>query len=715
MSIAWADLKKAIKANVFPTGEAPNLVAAHDKSFVDCMIDLQMAVDCLQVDNTSLYPQCATFYNCGLTVFDAPRGFIKKVSVLGQKTLSNQTTSGGSGGSTGTASSQIADVFIPPKGKGYQGSDILAIFDPPPPVTVIAKIAQAGPYTLQVNQVLGVAADGTGPQFVRTTLTYTDQNGQLQSATPAPDCTWGTSTTGSVTVQCAANSQVNATIEVTNVPFTDGGYTIEVIVTSLGSTGGNNGSNNPVTTGDPEFCSEIVYNQVDPCLIHNYLRGSRARGCCLSIPLFFGLDPLSCGGRSNFPVPTDQGLPAGLPLLPLGFHYPQTSTDKQYRSQMGIWAIERGKIYIAPWINSNETVLVMWDGIKRQFGDADQVDDDPLLAEALEAWVRFKHAGTFDHDYEAEANAKDAYYGSVAMPGARQKLVHNCIEENRTRGCESSRARGSVTSVVSLFYNDAQTATATCPTGSTGNSVSVTIPAGTVGSNISVADANTKAKAQALTQAQAQLVCTPTAQTYTNDAQTANVSCVGEPDAPTPEGQPVSVTVPAGTVTSTVSKADANAKALALAQSQASDKLACKFWNAPQTYTATCPNNQAITNTQTVAAHTYSSTLSQADADQQALTAATNAANNAINCPGGGGTFYSTQQVVSTTQSCGVLTGGPNRVVQIIVTVVAGFATSIISQYDANQKAYSQGAGLAAATAQQYCSQGKFGTYNITL
>lgn len=51
--------------------------------FVDALIDLQTWVECLQQNNTTTFPHCATFYNCGLTIIDAaPRGIIKRLSVI---------------------------------------------------------------------------------------------------------------------------------------------------------------------------------------------------------------------------------------------------------------------------------------------------------------------------------------------------------------------------------------------------------------------------------------------------------------------------------------------------------------------------------------------------------------------------------------------------------------------------------------------------------
>lgn len=62
----------------FP-GEAKSLVPAHDKFFLEAMIELQRWVPCLQVNHTSVYPACSTYVQCGLTVVEAPSGVIKRV------------------------------------------------------------------------------------------------------------------------------------------------------------------------------------------------------------------------------------------------------------------------------------------------------------------------------------------------------------------------------------------------------------------------------------------------------------------------------------------------------------------------------------------------------------------------------------------------------------------------------------------------------------
>jgi hypothetical protein len=559
MPFTLGQLKFDVRQQLWPQGEARNLVPRHDRDFVDCLVDLQTHVDCLQQDNNNVIDQCATFYKCGITVLEAPRGIVKSLSVV--------------------------DRINPDTHKE----------DPESPI---------------------------------------------------------------------------------------------------------------------DWCSDIHYREIDFCHVSAYFAASQRRGCCLPIPLFFGL---TCS-KGLYPIPTDEGVPKSLPALPLGYHYPQTSTDRTYgRAQQGFWAKDRGKIYIVPWLQSTETVLIKWDGIKRTWADADLIDDDPLLQQAVFEYMRWKHADRWDKDEAEAARAQAAYVGAPGTIGAREMLIHQCREETRARACEGSNARSSPLSITNLFYNDEQSASATCPDGTSGSSVSVTIPAGTVASGVSVADANQKAKAQASAQATSQLDCADQEATFTNDAQTATASCQGSGSAPPPEGQPVTVTIPAGTVESTVSKADANAQALALAETQAAAELTCTFWNSAQTYTATCANNNPAGNvTKTIAPHTYSSTFSQADADAQALNAAKAQAETALSptCSGAG-VFVNTQQIVTITLlNCITPLTRQRCAVSMRVTIGAGIVTSTVSQADANLNAQNLGRQIGTGRAQIYCSTGQCGTYD---
>lgn len=555
----FGDLKNELRQVIFPTGEAKNLVTAHNKFFLDAVMDLQQWVECLQFDNTQLVPHCATFYKCGLTVFDAPRGIIRAVSVI---------------------------------------------------------------------------------------------------------------------------DKLN-----------------------------DDGEEDPAAADD--WCSEITYARVHPCHIQQWL--SRAAmsansGCCLSLPSFFALP--GCSGATA-PKPTDEGVDKLAPL-PLGFHYAQVSTDSGRRAPSGIWAMERGKIYIAPWIQSTETVVIKWDGIKRVWQDADPIDDDPLLKTAVEEYVRWQHAAKFDKDMIEAGRAAQAFGDK------RTELIRQCREETRERDCEASHARASAVTATNLFYNEPQQFTANCESNQTGESVTATVPSGTVASNVSVADANQKALDQAKSNAEAQLDCADNALTYTNDEQSYTASCIILTDPPVgtpyPEGPSVTVTIASGTVTSTISKADANTKALAQARIEAEAQVSCTFWNAEVEYTASCPSGTVGSNqTVTVAAHTHSSEISQSDADAKALNAAKTAAENALACTGGSGQFLfeNTEQVSTKTKLC-TKSNGDICIVVVTVTIPAGRFTSVISQNDANQLAKSYAASYAFGLVNTRCTLQLCGEFSIT-
>jgi hypothetical protein len=156
---------------------------------------------------------------------------------------------------------------------------------------------------------------------------------------------------------------------------------------------------------------------------------------------------------------------------------------------------------------------------------------------------------------------------------------------------------------------------ARCAVDATGGSpTTVTIDVGSVTSAVSKADAN----AQALAQAESQIVCL-----YPNTEQTVTCDDVA-PDADVTANNPV--VIAAGTVLSSVSVDDANEQALVAGQLL----LQCQWSNTLQA-PVVCPNNggQAASETASPvysvqpAAGSFISTLSRADANALALAFAT--------------------------------------------------------------------------------------------
>lgn len=563
MITTWGQLKTKLRNLLWVDGEGENLVAAHDQSFEEAMVDLQMWVECLQQDNVTMFPACSTYFQCGLTVIQAPVGAIRSVSVLDR-------------------------------------------FDP----------------TTKVE---------------------------------------------------SADAEI-------------------------------------------QWCEEVGYNPVDFCHIQNYIKRCQSVRYCLPFSYYFGLSITNCP-KGAYPTPTGEGLPAGLPILPLGFQYAQTSTDAAARALEGRWAMSRGKIYIGPWIQSTEAVKVVWDGIKTEWTDADPVETDPLIERALKAWVRRDHARDWDKKSD-EAAAADVDYVS-----ARQDLMHRCREETRQRDCiEVSHARSSPASLSALYFNDEQRYTAECGAGYTGDDVTQVIQAGTVGSSVSKQDANQRALETAKSQAEARLVCVAETATYWNDEQTAVAECTTDAQHPPVEGSPVTRTIPANTISSTVSKAAANAAALAQALELAQSARECVWWNMAQDYTAECPSGTTGPDViKSVAAHTYSSSISQEDADAQALNAAKVAAESELICNAVPVVYQSYPQNGFVKIQCPRCTpsGGGQVVIPQFVTVTfmvaAGYATSIISQADANTLAINIGRSRANAMAQNYCLGGLCGSYTLNI
>lgn len=541
----YGEFTREVKALVFPAGEAPNLVAAHNKAIVQALVDIQKWVECQQQDNKSLHPQCATYYRCGLTYLPAPEGVIKKV--------------------------QVVDRINPETG--------------------------------------------------------------LEDA-----------------------------------------------------------------TADYDWCSAVDYYEVPAFYMDRYLARSRQIGSCIPAATFFGLSPISCAkGAYRIPVPTNAGLPTNLRPLPLGFVYPQDSTDATGRALSGVWAKERGNIVIAPWIQSTEMVVVIWDGIKRTWADDEEVSENPLVMQAVQEWLRWDHFKNWDKDYDASSAANAAYKTTLAT------LMHECREQTRVRGEGSgqnegaSHARGSAGSVSRLYYNTAQSYTAECGAGFDGAAVTVQIPEGTVGSTVSVADANRMAADQAKADAEAQLDCSAIVPTFTNDSDvTATATCEDHPshdeDHPAPTGSVSTATVKAGTVTGSTQEA-ANAAAEAKAAQEAIAGLDCTFYSKESELTATCDTDPSITVTLPIAEGLKSSTLSEADADAQAEAEVSNAAMAQLYADGCHEQVWNDAQQTFRSFDCNVLevTGGALRPVIVYATFrIAANRVSGTDKLDANQKAFAQ-------------------------
>lgn len=236
MAYTFATLKAEIKTLVWPDGVPESLDASVNSFFQQAMIDLQRWVECLQVRNVSLFPFCATYFRCGCSVIDAPRGRINRIATV--------------------------------RGENY--------------------------------------------------------------------------------------------------------------------------------------CDPVQYYQVS----YDRLMGWSRRFTALVSP----------------PVNT------GLAKLPLGFKYPESSTNNKFgRALEGLWAIEKGRLFIAPWIQSDELVAVEWDGLQRKWAEGDLVPDEEDFKQAVKLYVQAQFAKEFDGDADKYLLMKSDY------EEARATLMWQCREETRLR------------------------------------------------------------------------------------------------------------------------------------------------------------------------------------------------------------------------------------------------------------------------------------------
>lgn len=125
--------------------------------------------------------------------------------------------------------------------------------------------------------------------------------------------------------------------------------------------------------------------------------------------------------------------------LPMGFQPADASTDCQCgRARSGIWAIKDRNIYIAPWIQSNELIVVEWRGVKTEWSDTDLVNPAQDYKKALKAYVQYGH----ERDY-GDFNKAQMYLTRV--PGMMDRglfadaladLIWQCDQQTKVRKTE---------------------------------------------------------------------------------------------------------------------------------------------------------------------------------------------------------------------------------------------------------------------------------------
>lgn len=135
----------------------------------------------------------------------------------------------------------------------------------------------------------------------------------------------------------------------------------------------------------------------------------------------------------------DARTPTGLPDLGFGVRKEEVASDwAQGRARIGAWAHYRGKLYVAPWLQTYEMLVVEWDGEKTEWQESDGVDPELWRADAekaVEEYVQWRHEKRFG-DLGVAREIKVDFDKSLA------ELMHWCREKTRQREDEFCASRG---------------------------------------------------------------------------------------------------------------------------------------------------------------------------------------------------------------------------------------------------------------------------------
>lgn len=131
---------------------------------------------------------------------------------------------------------------------------------------------------------------------------------------------------------------------------------------------------------------------------------------------------------------------AGEPVLPLGFKKAEATTDSDRgRARQGFYAIYNGWLYLTPWIQSNEKVVIEWNGEKATsaWSDDDPVSDEIDFRKAVKLYVQYAH----ERDYGdlQRAGAFHNRLNSGTFDEALSDLMRRCHEETRLREDQACR------------------------------------------------------------------------------------------------------------------------------------------------------------------------------------------------------------------------------------------------------------------------------------
>jgi len=363
MSLTHKDFKTKLRRTIWVSpGESANLVAAHNIFFNEAMVEIAKWCLLNRQNNTSVIAACKTLVRCGLTVFDSPPtvdgpGVIRRVY-----SIANDDWCFPAGTMVTTARGQVPIEKLTTKDRVLTRKGFRRI--------LWSGMTSAKAIVRQVR-----LEDGNSFLATPKHRIWTNENGWIPL-----ELLTGAHTLLSLTTNSKKQSFAPLRVQAVTplrcvVPVYD--LTVE---------------------GESEFFTDGV-------LVHN------CDTVFYEAASFRDVQCWSNHFRCAFTNPEN----AGLPALQQGFKYAESSTDSPNgRARLGMWAVERNRVYVAPWIQSNEKVVLEWDGWKQDWQDDDIVDEVIWGADiqaAIRTFVRWKHEDNFGCDLQKKRDLYIQFYG----------------------------------------------------------------------------------------------------------------------------------------------------------------------------------------------------------------------------------------------------------------------------------------------------------------
>lgn len=122
-------------------------------------------------------------------------------------------------------------------------------------------------------------------------------------------------------------------------------------------------------------------------------------------------------------------VPNGASALPMGFDVPNTSSDATCgRAQTGVYALDptSKRLYIGPWLQTTESLVVEWQGIKRTWEAGDLTPSDPDIIRLARLFV--------EREYGRKWGCNDLEVREGAWREALADLSVTCRDETKLHG-----------------------------------------------------------------------------------------------------------------------------------------------------------------------------------------------------------------------------------------------------------------------------------------